>query len=124
MFFVGIFGIQQKEKQVTVLEDLECKGCGNKGRSYLIKNYTYFHIFFIPVYKWNENYYVLCEGCNRIFSVTNEKGKRAENGEKNVITYWDLKDIGYINGVRRCHNCNREIDIDFDYCPYCGNKLR
>lgn len=123
MFFVGIFGVQQKEKEIATLEDLECKNCDEKGKCYLIKNYTYFHIFFIPIYKWNENYYVYCQGCNKVFSISKEKGKKVENGEKNVITYWDLKEIGYACSPKTCKHCKKELDSSFEYCPYCGRKL-
>lgn len=123
MFFIGIVGIEQKEKKICILEDLDCKNCDKKGYSYLIKSYSYFHFFFIPIFKWNENYYVLCEGCSRVYTISKEKGTRIEHGEKNVINYWDLKDTeSFYN--KQCSNCNREVDMNFEYCPYCGKKVK
>lgn len=124
MFFIGILGIQQKEKEVCILEDLDCKYCDKKGHSHLIKSYSYFHFFFIPVFKWNENYYVFCESCNRIYTISKEKGKRIENGEKNVLNYWDLKDAENYYNNKYCSYCNKEVDLDFEYCPYCGKNLK
>ena len=48
-------------------------------------------------------------------------------GEKSEISYWDLKEVNnsYENYyIRKCPKCNRELENDFEYCPYCGEKLK
>ena len=25
---------------------------------------------------------------------------------------------------KRCQKCNRELEKDFEYCPYCGEKIK
>ena len=93
----------------------------------LIKTYSFFHFFFLPLFKWNEKYYVICNGCNSIFNIDKEKGKAIERGEKSEISYWDLKEVNnsYENYyIRKCPKCNRELENDFEYCPYCGEKLK
>ncbi len=123
MFFIGIFGIESKEKKIKELPNFFCKGCNKEETGQLIKTYNYFHIFFVPVLKWNENYYVLCNYCSTVYEIAKEKGKRLERGEGENITYWDLKEIKKTNGVRICKNCNSQVEDRFVYCPYCGNRL-
>lgn len=126
MFFFGIFGIQNKEKEIADLPKVQCRDCSNSHGGKLIKTYNYFHFFFIPLIKWNEKYFVICRGCNSIYEISKEKGKDIENGADANITYWDLKPVdtgGYSARADRCGNCGREIKHDFEYCPYCGKKL-
>lgn len=127
MFFIGVFGVDNKEKEVKIINNLTCKNCSisNKGR--LIKTFTFFHFFFIPLFKWNENYYVICDGCNSIYSISREKGKAIESGEYLEITYWDLNEVNNRGenyySIKRCSKCNKQLDTSFEYCPYCGEKL-
>ena len=92
MFFIGIFGIDNKFKEIKVLNNFSCKNCNISNGASLVKYYTFFHFFFIPIFKWNEEYYVICNGCNSSFSIPKEKGKAIERGEDIEISYWDLKD--------------------------------
>ncbi|MBP3916568.1 MULTISPECIES: zinc ribbon domain-containing protein [unclassified Clostridium] len=128
MFFIGIFGIDNKIKEIKILTSFSCKNCNISNGAKLIKSYNFFHFFFIPLFKWNEEYYVICNGCKSSFSISKEKGKEIERGGDVEVTYWDLKEINnnyesyYI--VKRCSRCNREVEDNFEYCPYCGEKIR
>lgn len=128
MFFIGIFGIENKEKEIMTLDNFSCKNCNRNISARLFKRYDFFHFFFIPLFKWNIEYYVVCSSCNSVFSIPKEKGKAIEDGQDVKITYWDLNEMtsntyGY-NEVCRCSSCGKEVDSNFDYCPYCGNKIR
>ena len=128
MFFIGIFGIENKEKEIKKLNELCCKNCNIASELILIKIFTFFHFFFIPLFKWNENYYVVCRKCGSVYSILKEKGKSIEKGENIEITYWDLNEVknsygGYYS-VKRCSKCNREVESSFEYCPYCGEKIK
>lgn len=135
MFFIGIFGIESKDKEIKYLNNISCSNCNNETGAKLIKTYSFFHFFFIPLFKWNERYYVICSNCSTIFEIPKDKGKRIENGEDIEITYWDLKKVetgyyntGYYNyghtAGNSCSNCGRTVEPHFEYCPYCGTKLR
>lgn len=129
MFFIGIFGMEDKQKEIKTIRDLSCKNCNELSSSLtLFKVYSYIHIFFLPIFKWNERYYLVCSHCNSMYEISREKGIRVENGEENVINYWDLKPVDfeyYNNYVQyRCKNCGREIEGKFEYCPYCGVKRK
>lgn len=129
MFFLGVFGIENKDKVIKILENISCKKCNSTVTGRLIKNFNLFHFFFIPIFKWDERYYVICDRCNALYSIEKEKGKAIERGEDVKITYWDLQEIKqeynsdeYFQG-NICKNCGREVDISFKYCPHCGAKL-
>ncbi len=123
MFFIGVFGIEQKEKEVCILENVECKGC--KPVLTLVKSYSFFHFFFIPLFKWNIRYYALCKSCGAVYEISKDKGQEAEEGRRGTISYWDLKEASFsYNHHRICSSCHRQVQGDFDYCPYCGSKLR
>jgi rRNA maturation endonuclease Nob1 len=94
----------------------------------------FFHFFFIPLFRWNEKYYVKCNGCNSIYEFSKEKGKRLEKGEDLEVVYWDLKTIeneyGHqynenINSIYKnsCEHCGKSLESKFEYCPYCGEKI-
>lgn len=131
MFFIGIFGVEDKQKEVKTIKNLSCKNCDGFSGLTLLKQYTFFHLFFIPLFKWNIRYYLICNTCNTLYEISKEKGMRVEKGEDNAITYWDLKPLEsqYFNGYGynnynnyKCKNCGRVIETHFEYCPYCGKK--
>ncbi|MCT8975400.1 zinc ribbon domain-containing protein [Clostridium sp. CX1] len=127
MFFVGVFGIEDKQKEIKTIKNLSCKNCSNSSELVLFKQYSFFHFFFIPMFKWNIRYYLICNGCNTIYEIPKEKGIRAEEGDDTAITYWDLNNVnipyyGTYNNKHRCKSCGEEIEANFEYCPYCGKR--
>lgn len=125
MFFIGIFGIESKEKEIKVIDNLACKSCNRSTRGKVVKSYSFFHFFFLPIFKWNEEYFVICEGCNTLFSISKEKGKALERGEEIEITYWDLKEVNQYHEYNiGCKNCGKIVSSNYEYCPYCGNKMK
>ena len=122
MFFIGIFGVGNKEKKVMDIENLDCKNCELEDGNFLIKTYNYFHIFFIPIIKWNEEYFITCKGCKSVYQIPKDKGKGLEKGEKDILTYWNLKIVNR-STQKKCRQCNKKIDHSFEYCPYCGNRI-
>lgn len=132
MFFIGIFGIENKQKEIKFLNNVPCKNCDNTSGGDLIKKFNLFHFFFIPLFKWNEIYYVICSNCNSVYEIPKDKGKGIEKGKDIEITYWDLKttensyyyDNYNYSAVNRCIHCGKVVDADFLYCPYCGEKMK
>ncbi len=132
MFFIGVFGIENKDKEIKILNDLNCKKCENRVMGRLLKNFDFFHFFFIPLFKWNEKYYVLCDKCRYVYSIPKDKGKAIERGEDVQVTYWDLQEMygdDYINtydnkyDIKICPKCGGKVNSDFKYCPYCGEEI-
>jgi len=129
MFFIGVFGIENKDKEIKVLENISCKKCNSTVTGKLIKNFDFFHFFFISIFKWNERYYIICDRCKVLYSIEKVKGKAIERGEDINITYWDLQEINqeyYSDNYFQeniCENCGNKIDPNFKYCPHCGAKV-
>ncbi|WP_040215158.1 zinc ribbon domain-containing protein [Clostridium polynesiense] len=124
MFFIGIFGIESKQKEIGMLEDLGCKSCSRKSLK-IIKVYNYFHFFFIPLFKWNKSYYAVCKTCGAIYDIPREKGEGIEKGYKDLINYWDLKFSEHSESIQHtCEKCGKKLEQNFLYCPYCGEKQR
>lgn len=124
MFFIGVFGVETKEKNLGIINNLNCKNC-SEGVLKIVKSYNYFHIFFIPLFKWKVKYYALCNTCGAVFCIPIEKGEKIERGQRDVLSYWDLSDcISYGRVHIRCNNCGKTMKEDYEYCPYCGEKLK
>mgnify|MGYP001078842305 CR=1 FL=1 len=128
MFFLGICGIDNKHREVRKLNRVLCKNCNEESTAAFIKAYKYFHIFFIPIIKYNYLYFVKCDSCQAIHQIKTEKGKELENGKDINITIWDLKLLSKPNKqediTNVCSNCGVGIDKTFKYCPHCGNRIK
>lgn len=130
MFFIGIFGIENKDKEIKILDNISCKKCNETITGRLIKNLNFFHLFFIPLFKWNEKYYLVCNQCKSVYIIPKDKGKTLENGENIEISYWDLQEIHneYCNNnyceTNICTNCGEKLELNFKYCPYCGTRMK
>lgn len=124
MFFIGIFGVEHKQKLIKEINNLTCKNCLQNVTGKLVKQYDYFHFFFIPIFKWHEEYYLICENCSCVFKVSKEKGKSIEHDNDIEINYWDLKEEENTWRKKICPGCGREVDSQYSYCPYCGNRIK
>lgn len=119
MFF--IFGISQKEEKLDFSQAIICPCCGAYGRIEVFCIYSYFSLFFIPIFKWNRRYYIKTSCCNSECSIPPELGKAIKKGE---IEFIDVDHLNFNCRVKRCENCGyTPSDISFSYCPKCGKKL-
>lgn len=122
MFF--IFGISTKEKEIDFTQTTICPSCSSYGRLEVFMTYTYFSLFFIPIFKWNKKYYVRSICCNSVYTIDNDLGKAIERGERTTIDKSDLYPINTnYNKSPICPNCNYSINESFRYCPNCGRKI-
>ena len=90
MFFVGVFGIQDKTKEIHREQNVICPVCGSYDSYQLFKTYTYFHFFFIPLWKWNYRFFIKTRCCNRFCQIDQEIGTRIEKGETVIVSDSDL----------------------------------
>ncbi|KYH29340.1 MULTISPECIES: zinc ribbon domain-containing protein [Clostridium] len=130
MFFFGVFGVSTREKEIREISNKICKKCGAMTAYKMIKTYNVFHIFFIPIIKWGEKYFLKSRCCDTIFEISGELGRELEQDEKVHIDDNELREIysNYNNEFYnkkeiRCRNCGSEVDSSFKYCPNCGEKL-
>jgi len=119
MFFIGIFGLQNKEHSIREYDNIICQDCNRLSRAELFESYTYFHFFFIPLFKWNKNYFLKFRCCNSLYAVDHDYVQELRNSDD-----IDFRRIHQIRGTsNRCSNCGNMINPGFSYCPHCGHKL-
>ena len=102
-----------------------CDNCGAYGRYQVYMTYMCLYLFFIPVFKWNKQYYVRTTCCNTVYALDPEVGKAIARGEGIEILPRHLLTMqaGYRRQVKRCENCGFETEENFDYCPKCGTRF-
>lgn len=130
MFFFGIFGISNKEKELRDINNVVCKKCRTMTTYKLIKVYNFFHIFFIPIIRWGQRYYLKSRCCNTIFEINPDLGGRLEQGEDVYIEDKDMTEV-YSDYERKFYNeevvclaCKNKVNTSFTYCPHCGERLK
>lgn len=124
MFF--IMGISDGRKDLDFTKTVICSACGSYGRYQVFMTYTYLSLFFIPIIKWNKQYYVQMSCCNTLYQLNSEVGADIAHGINVDIRPEDLSlvETGTKAGIRkRCNNCGFETKEDFDFCPKCGERL-
>lgn len=131
MFFIGIFGIEEKAKVIGQKDVEMCPFCARKGYHTFFKVYNYFHFFFIPLFKWNTRYFIQTSCCSKLYLITNpqltydlERGRDVTFTLADVELYKNLPQM-YDEGIDFdfCPNCGNRVSKTFLYCPYCGQKL-
>jgi len=125
MFFIGIFGIEEKEKQAKTFPQVVCPLCGRFTQAGLIERYTYFHIFFIPTFRWNRHYFVNLRCCGAVYEADAAYAgelKNAENIDFNRLTLVSGGFSGFESRDAVCPNCGRSFEFSFAFCPHCGTK--
>ncbi len=122
MFFIGIFGTGQDKKEIKVFNNIVCPLCGRWTRFRLVFFYSYFHFFFIPLFKFRKRYVLLPDcGCPH-FEADKEyfeelKSPDVMNLDFSRLTRTDTRSLC------RCPACGRNVEAGFSFCPYCGARL-
>jgi hypothetical protein len=123
MFFIGFFGIQDKERHIGTCNNIVCPSCGSLSRYEIHKLYRYFHIFFIPIFRWNTRYIAKAPCCGSLYELDPLVGKEFEKNKGIEIREENLRRISDHSPFRHCPNCKANVPAEFSYCPWCGGKL-
>ncbi|MBP1920748.1 zinc ribbon domain-containing protein [Youngiibacter multivorans] len=125
MFFIGIFGVKQGQKEIGAENNVICPECGRLTRLSVVKQSSYFHIFFIPIFRWNVRYFAKSHCCGQVFELNAEAGKEFEEGKSGAISQGDLTRIGPQGriGLVTCGSCGVKVENSYRFCPHCGNPL-
>ncbi len=120
MFFIMTGG--QKDKKLEFDQVVVCPNCGKYGHLNVYMVYSYFSLFFIPLFKWNKRYFAKVNCCNAVCELPQEEGRQIEKG---IMTSIDENILHFqtYNHILECRYCGYKTKEDFDYCPKCGNKL-
>ncbi len=122
MFSIGIFGTGDKEKDVGDVVLDQCPNCPDTPTGHVVTRYHYFHVFFIPVYRWGQEYAVYCPDCRTWFHVAPELGRQIETGELRRLNYWQLKNRAMHQEPPFCPHCGAQLEDHFTFCPHCGQR--
>ncbi len=123
MFFIAFFGIQDENKHIGTYNNTVCPSCGRLDRYVIHKSYRYFHIFFIPTFRWNVKYIVKTTCCGIIYELDPTVGKEFEKNPNTEIKKDNLHPINSYLPFKYCPNCKTNVPAEFNYCPYCGGNL-
>jgi hypothetical protein len=123
MFFVGIFGIDQRKKEIGTYNNAVCPACRAFTRLIIYKSYSCFHIFFIPTYKWNEKYYAESACCGSISELDPVIGRQYEAGRLPEIKTENLHPAAQSLPYKTCSKCQAKVKREYSFCPHCGQKL-
>jgi len=121
-----IFGVSQNEKQLNFRQRVICKCCGHFGLVTVWMRYTYFTLFFIPLFKWDKHYYAGMSCCAKTCEISPELGRAVETGKVTELNLDDLKfDCRQSDEppVHRCPNCGYMTGEIFESCPKCGKPF-
>lgn len=123
MFF--IMGSGTGNKQLKFDQLVICKACGKYGHIRIIELYSYFSIFFIPVFTWNKRYIVHMSCCGESCEISEEIGKEIARGQRTELSEEMLSfQNEFRNAYKKCcSHCGYETIEEFEYCPKCGNKF-
>lgn len=122
MFFIGVFGVKEGQKEIGTENNVICPGCGRLTSLHVVKQSSYFHVFFIPVFRWNVKYYAKSLCCGQVFEVSTEAGREFEEGKSGAISQADLVKLGRprASGSYTCMRCNGPVEDGYRFCPHCG----
>lgn len=123
MFFIAFFGIQDKEQYVGNCNNVVCPSCERLSRYEVHKIYRYFHVFLIPVFRWNVRYIVKAPCCGCTYELDPTIGKEFEKNPATQIKKENLRRAESFFPFKHCLNCRADVPEEFNYCPYCGGKL-
>lgn len=120
MFFFGIMGISSAVKEAGGFPAV-CPLCGGRHRMHLVHSYSYFHFFFLPLFRFDRHYYATCPGCAGVFEVEPTLGDSLRRGECPTVNSGDLRTVkNNLNGLCSCGHRN---PADSTYCNKCGRAL-
>ena len=120
MFFIGIFGVGQKRQLLREFPGIVCPACRRYSRASLSKTYSYFHFFFLPLFRWKVRYFLEFPCCGQVYEAEKDYGQALANGA--ALDFSRLHPVGR-TGERRCPRCGRAVEGQFAFCPYCGERL-
>lgn len=123
MFFIGIFGVEQAQKPIGKYNNTICPSCGAMTRFEIFKTYSYFHIFFIPTFKWNIKYYIKPSCCRSIYELDPVIGQQYEKGKNPDIRNEHLRPLNQYLPYKTCSSCGAKVESGYSFCPYCGRGL-
>ncbi len=121
MFFFGIMGIGSKAKPAGMAA-AACPLCGRQVQMSIACSYSYFHFFFIPLFRFGVQYYATCPGCAGVFALEKRLGDCIKKGQPITLTAADLRPVKP-NQPNLCPACGHRNPAGSAFCNRCGHPL-
>ncbi|SHJ03788.1 zinc ribbon domain-containing protein [Parasporobacterium paucivorans] len=121
MFF--IMGVSQAEKKLDFDQMVICRCCGKYGHMEVFVAYSYFMLFFIPVFKWNRRYFLRMSCCGSSSELDPELGRSIEKGEVVSLNEDVLGSSCRQKCGKRCPKCGFSTNENYQFCPKCGSPI-
>ncbi|QCE00112.1 uncharacterized protein LOC114193120 [Vigna unguiculata] len=103
MFFFFVGGLQQEVRQVLKSAVGKCTYCGNSVD--LVNSDKVLKLFFVPVWQWPaKDPLYHCSYCKNFFPYNYSLPATMEE-------------------TLLCRICERTVEADFRFCPFCGSEL-
>lgn len=120
-----IMGVDSKRKQLNYNKVFICDRCGQYGRYEVFMTYMCFSLFFIPLIKWNRQFYVRTTCCNTVYALDPAIGRAIANGKEVEIRTEHLRRVQgqSYESQKRCSQCGFTTSEAFEYCPKCGTRF-
>ncbi|RWR82935.1 hypothetical protein CKAN_01167500 [Cinnamomum micranthum f. kanehirae] len=114
MFFFFVGGVTQQVRQVLKPGAGRCIVCGS--RADLVEYEKVLKLFFIPVWKWpGKEPLMHCNNCDLFFPPSFSLPPPPRESSRSPVSM--------ISDTLRCQFCDRDVDPEFRFCPYCGSAL-
>ncbi|KAJ4700689.1 Large-conductance mechanosensitive channel like [Melia azedarach] len=110
MFFFFVGGVNQQVRQVLKSGAGRCINCGS--RADLVEYEKVLKLFFVPVWRWPaKDPAMYCNNCNLFFPPEFSTTRPRESLPPPPPD------------ALRCRFCDRDVEPEFSFCPYCGSAL-
>lgn len=120
MFFLA--GISSKIKELGSPADAVCGVCGSRDSLHIINQYMTPHFFFIPTFRFGNQYLATCRKCASLMELQKDKGEALRRGERVSIAADDLH-VVQDNSQAVCTQCGSTIPRGSSFCNYCGARI-
>ena len=113
MFFFFVGGLEQQVGRVLKSGAGRCINCGSAAD--LVEYDKVLKLFFVPVWRWpGKEPIMYCGNCKLLFPQSYSLPPRTDPSLPPSAAVFD---------VLRCRFCDRAVDADFRFCPFCGSEL-
>ena len=117
-----IMGTDAKIQQLGTVGAV-CPKCGRSCSFSLCKCYSFLHLFFLPLFRWNVRYIATCPGCACLYDVDPEAGRAAEKGRLATLPASALTPRRDSGSVGACPRCGAVNPPGSAYCTRGGSRL-
>ena len=112
MFFFFVGGVEQQVRQVLKYGAGRCISCGLPAD--LVEYEKVLKLFFVPVWRWpGKDHLMHCNNCKLFFPQSYSLPPPKPDSLPPDLSV-----------SSRCRFCNRLVEPDFRFCPFCGSSLQ